>query len=260
MPLAFEIIAGRIVNAAAFAAATPIGGPTFAVRDFPETAGARLEDVWGDQATQQIIRIRSPRMHDSSNGLRIAAPAGVTRALLPHETEEPMFPSDVLTVESAGTAAEVDLIGLMMYYRDLPGIQARLETWDAIKPRVAHILALEVDVAAPAVAGNYSAAVGIDSIANALKANTDYAILGYLASTQCGVVGFTGTDFGNLRVGGPGAAEPDDTREWFIRQSMLHGTPHIPVFNSNNKGNVLVDVAKVALTATVITAILVELN
>ncbi len=260
MPLALEIVTARIVNGVAFAAATPIGGPTFGIRDFPEAAGARLEDVWGDQATQQTIRVRSPRMHDFSNGLRIVAPAGVTRALLPHEVEEPMFPSDVLTVESLGTAAEVDLIALMMYYRDLPGISARLETWEALKPRIAHVLAVEVDLAAPAVTGNYSAALPIDGIANCLKANTDYAILGYLCNSQCGVVGFTGTDFGNLRVGGPGAAEPDDTREWFVRQSLLHGTPHIPVFNSNNKGNVLVDVAKVALTATVVTAILAALD
>ncbi len=259
MGLAVEIITGHITNAAAFAGVTPNTGDSFNVRDFNEQVGARLEDVWGNQVTSQTIRIRSPRMHDSSNGIRLVTFPAQTRALMPHESEEPMYPSDALTVESSGTAAEVDIVAYMMYYRDLPGITARLETWDALKSRVQHILALQQTLAAPAVAGDYGAGTAIDSVASALKANTDYAILGYILAAECGTVGIKGTDFGNLRVGGPGSGEADDTREWFVRQSMLHGTPHIPIFNSNNKGNVLVDQSKVALTTTAASFILAEL-
>lgn len=260
MGLMFEILTGVRANAAAFGAFTPNGTDTFTIRDFNEQLTAKLEDVWGQAATSQTLRIRSPRMHDSTNGLRLVTIAGQTRALMPHEAEEPLFPSDVLTVETSGTAAENDTVGLMVYYPDLPGVDARLADWASVKARIAHLVSLETDLAAPAAAGTYSAAVAIDALASALLANSDYAILGYLVDSQCTAVGYRGSDFGNFRVGGPGSDEADDTREWFVRQSLLHGTPHIPVFNSNNKGNVLVDVAKVALTATKVTSILALLK
>ena len=111
MGLAVEIITGHITNAAAFAAVTPNTGDSFSVRDFNEQVGARLEDVWGNQATSQTIRIRSPRMHDSSNGLRVVTFPAQTRALLIYEFRSccdvfehgPNFVGVVVTIQLSET-------------------------------------------------------------------------------------------------------------------------------------------------------------
>lgn len=261
MPRTFEVISGRVVNpGAALTALTPNTGDTFNVRNFSLQSAASLEDIWTMGAAAQVVRVRSPKLHDFSNGLRLVSTAGVTRGLLPDEGREPLYPSDGLTVESTGGAAETDSVALLVRYEDLPGQQARLAGWDELKPRIAHLVGLQTTVAAPATAGDYAAGVGIDTTAGALKANTDYAILGYDVDTQCLLVGFQSTDFGSLRLGGPGGNEPDDTRGWFIDLSRRTGDPYIPIFNSNNKGNVLVSVAKVALTATQVGVILAELK
>jgi hypothetical protein len=108
-----------------------------------------------------------------------------------------------------------------------------------------------VDVAGPATAGDWSAGTVINATNDNLKADTDYAILGYEVNTESLAIGISGTDTGNLRVGGPGPLNPLETRDWFISLSKAQGTPHIPVFNSNNRGNTLVFAAKNTAAGTV---------
>ncbi len=77
-----------------------------------------------------------------------------------------------------------------------------------------------------------------------MKNDKFYAITGYRINTLAAVVGYTGVDWGNVRLGGPGClADPDVTDDWFVRLSDLHGEALIPVFAGVNIGGVSVDIA-----------------
>lgn len=253
MGLALEVICGRVTNpGATITALTPDTGDSFSIRSFPEPSGAFLEDVWAQGAAAQVVRVRSPRMHDAIQGLRLATVAGSTRSLLPEAALQRLYPTDALTFESSGGAAEVDTAALLIYYRDLPGVSARLVTWEEVAGRIRNILTAHQDITLGGTAGDYQGSQSITADFDTLKADTDYAILGYDVTTQVLAVGIKSPDFGNLRVGGPGGTEVMDTRDWFVDLSRRLGTPHIPVFNSNNRGSTLVDVASVATAGTVI--------
>lgn len=249
---AFEVVTGRVTNpGAAFSALTPNAGNTFNVRDFPEGSAAYLEGLWTQQATAGQVRVRSPRFHDDTQGIRKIAAAASVLNLMGDEWEQKLFPNDPLRFDMTGGAAEVDSAALLLYYRDLGGIAARLETWDSIKPRIVDLMGHVVDVAGPVASGDWSGGTTIVTPNDNLKADTDYAVLGYEVSAEVLAVGISGTDTGNLRVGGPGPVNPLETRDWFVRLSKAHGTPHIPVINSNNRGNTLVSVARITAAGTV---------
>jgi len=249
---ALEVITGRVTNpGAAFTALTANTGNTFNIRDFPESSNAYLEGIWTQQATAGQVRVRSPRFHDDVQGIRKIAASASVRNLFGDEYEQRLYPNDPLRFDMTGGAAEVDAAAMLVYYRDLGGINARLEMWESIKPRIVDIMGQVVDVAGPATSGDWSAGTTITTPNDNLKADTDYAILGYEVSAECLAVGISGTDTGNLRVGGPGPTEAIETRDWFVSLSRAHGAPHIPVFNSNNRGNTLVFVSRITAAGTV---------
>lgn len=240
MGRAMEVITGRILNpGAGIAAITANTGNSFVVRDFPGSSRTILKGMWGFSATAGVLRVHSARMHDDTQGLRYRIPASVVRNLLADEAEQPLYPNDVLRVEQSGGGAETDSAGLLVMYDDLPGISARLSMWEEVKQRIVNLLTVEVPVAGPATAGDWSAGTAINALSDLLKADTDYAILGYTTDTLVNAVGWASSDTGNLKVGGPGPLEPVETRDWFVSLARNTGRPAIPVFNSNNRGSSL---------------------
>lgn len=253
---AIEVVTGRVTNpGAAFTALTANAGQTFSVRDFPKESRAVLEGLWTQQATAGQVRVRSPRLHDDIQGIRKIANAASVFNLMADLEEQRLQPNDPLRFEMTGGAAETDAAALLIYYQDLGGINARLETWESVKARIIDLMGHEIDVAGPTTSGDWSAGTAINATNDNLKADTDYAILGYEVNTESLAVAIAGTDTGNLKVGGPGPLNPIETRDFFVRMGMLHGTPHIPVFNSNNRGNTLVHVARVGAGGTIATTL-----
>ncbi len=121
----------------------------------------------------------------------------------------------------------------------MPGADGRFATWDQIQPRIVDLVTNEVSIAAAATIGDWSAGTPINATNDLLKANTDYAVLGYIAQNSVAAVALQGIDTGNLKAGGPGGPSPLETREWFRRMDMALDTPYIPVINSANKGGTL---------------------
>lgn len=262
MGTALELVAGRAVNPGATPTAlTADTGNTFAVRAFSPATPAFLEDVWAHEATPGIIRVRSPRMHDNVQGLRLRVPLVTAVALMPDEAKQVLYPQDQLVVEITGGGAETDVAVLQVYYSDLPGTSARLALWEQVAPRILSILTNEVAVAGAATVGDWSGGTPLNTTFDLLKANVDYAVLGYEVSASVAAVALSGPDTGNLRVGGPGTTDPLETRDYFVRQSRAMGTPHIPIINAANKGATLAfQVSASASATTNVAFVLAELS
>jgi len=251
MGKAYEIVIGRVTNpGAVITALTPGSGNSFAVRAFG-SGRAYLEGLWTQAATAGVVRVRSPKMHDSTQGIRVRSVAAVIRSLIGPQPETQMYSTDTLVFELSGGAAEVDTAALQIYYEDLSGGEANLALWEQVSPRIANLVTAEVAVTGPVTSGDWSAGNALNSTFDVLKADTKYAVLGYQCDTESLAVGIQGPDTSNYRLGGPGCIEPLETRDYFIRQAIGSGRPHIPILNSNNKGGTNVSVAKVGAGGTV---------
>lgn len=262
MGQAFEVLTGRVTNAgAALTAVTLATGDSLAIRSADMANPVWLENLWTFGAAASVIQVRSPRMHDNVQGIRVTSLAATPQPLLPDEVDERLYPQDVLNVAMTGGAAETDMASLLVYYSDLPGIAARLGSWPDVAGRVEHFLTVELALTTGGTVGDYGGGVPVNTTFDLLKANTDYAILGYLTNVAVATVGIRSPDFGNLRVGGPGTTQRIDTRDWFVQLSADEGRPHIPIFNSANKGSTIVDlVHNAAGTAVTVDLICAQLR
>lgn len=256
-----EILTGRATNPAALTALTMNTGDSLAVRAFGGGANPLLENIWTQQATAGFARVRSPRMHDSVQGIRMASPAALPLPLLPIELNQHVEQTDVLIAEIQGGGAEVDIMALQMYYDGVTQGAARLATWEQIKPLVKNISGHLVDVAGPVTSGDWSAGTNLTNSNDQFHANTFYALLGYTVDAPVLAVAIKGPDTGNYKAGGPGAQQPIDTRDYFVEASHLTGLPHIPVIQAQNKGNTQIHVARVTAGGTInVTLVLAELS
>lgn len=262
-----EVITGRAVNPAAFAALTintgdPGAGAAngTAVRSF-QGATPKLEGVWTQQATAGFVRVRSPRLHDPTRGITLAAPAALPVNLLYDGCEQILYETDTLTVEIQGGGAETDAAAFLIAYSNVSEGTSKLRMWEQVRQLIRHTIGHQVDAAGPATSGDWSAGTAFNNLSGLLHADTWYAVLGYELDTASLAVAVRGPDTGNYRVGGPGALQPIETRDWFIRQSLKHNAPRVPVFNSQNQGATQTFVARVGAGGTVnVTWILAELN
>lgn len=263
MGAALEVIAGQATApGASFTALTMNAGNSLSIRNAALNADVRLVEMWAKNQAVGVFRIRSPKLHDNVQGIRVRNPASLVIEMLPWQTYQKLVPQDLLIAEITGSAVGGQFEGgaALIYYSDLPGQAARLTTVADIQKRGVNIFTVESTIT-PSAAGGYSGAQAINANFDLFKANTDYALLGYRVDTRCTVVRWTGIDTGNLGVGGPG--EPniaDVTENWFTWLSGYQNLPLIPVFNSANKFGIVTDIMQdQAAAVVVLTSILVEL-
>lgn len=262
MGLAMEIISGYAVNpSSTLTALTMASGDTNVVRAFNPNTGAWALDQWVQGATKGLVRTISPRLHDNVAGITLAFAAALPVPLWSAYEQELLYPQDTLGLYISGDASDTDGMTTLLYYDDLPGTAARLFRYEEIRSRVLHQSGVQLALTSGGTKGNYGGSAQINATQNQFKANTDYAILGYLTDTAVQTIGIKSSDFGNLRVGGPGSNNKIETRDWFVRLSMTYGKPMIPVFNAANLGNTIVDlIANTTSTAVVVTFICAELR
>lgn len=251
MGRAIQVITGRATNPSSITALTANTGDSFTVRNATLGSNVWLDQMWGFNATAGIVRLRSPLMHDNVQGVRLRTKASDATPELPEYLRQKLFPQDALTFEQQGGGAETDAASILVYYEDLPGVDARLATWDQISGRIVHISAVESNLTSGGTAGQYGGSQAINANFDNFIANRDYAILGYLTDTAAVTIGWTAAEFGNLRIGAPATVKGEITSGWFVDLSRRLGLPYIPIFNSANKASVLVDLAMIA-TATAV--------
>lgn len=253
MGRAFEILSGKVVNpSTTFTTWTMATGDSNAVRNFNPGTSAYLENMWAQSATAGRLDVRSPRMHDNVWNIRLGVLAADPSPLVPEEMQQILYPQDQLIIQQTGGGSETDCGSLLVYYDDLPGAQGRFYTWEAIFPNIKNYLTVETQQTTGSTAGDYGGSVPINNNFDLLKANEDYAILGYDVSAAVCSVGWRGPDFGNLRIGGPGTTTRIETRRWFVKMARADGRSWIPVFNAANKGSTFVDLLSTATGASVV--------
>lgn len=247
-------------------ALTPGTGDSATFYNVPQGSVAWLGECWAvDSATKAEIYLTASRFHDQVFGIRACVPVGTSMAPSGASTrifgigiDQPIYPSDVLTVSAIGADNDKVNVTIVAYYADIPGIAARLETYEGVKARGWNQVGIKTTLTPGS--GNWGTGVALNSSDNRLHANTDYAVLGFNADLPLSAVGLSGIDTGNLRTGGPVLANAEHDENMFVDFARAYDDALIPVINSNNAGSTFLYAAGTGNTATEVDVMLVELD
>lgn len=244
---ALEVISGMSTAiGATITAMAATTGDSFAIKAFDQSKRASLIQAWAAMQVAGTARIRSPKFHDNVNGIRYRTTIADFKPFLPWGARQALYPTDVLTVEAAGSAVagDIEYVAMLMYYDDLPGSSARLLTRDQLLARVEHIVTVENTITTP-TSGGYAGSQAINTTIDQFQAGADYALLGLKCNAATPIIGYRCPEFGNVRVGAPGDASDFDLySDWFMRLSLTTGLPTVPVFNGQNKASLNIDAAQ----------------
>lgn len=250
MPPALDTVTSTGTAIGASLAATTIAsGDSFQVKNTNNNTPAWMLAVQVKNQAAGEVRIRSPKMHDNVDNLRVRVQSGLVFPLQPLGVRQRLFAQDVMVVELAGSAVggQIEDVVQTVYYEDLPGQAARLIDEPKLRAGMVlanggfNILTVRAAITCGTTAGyGGSKAINVDS--DLLQANTDYAVLGMASDLRVAAITLKGPDTGNLRVNVPGELTIQHIwSEWFRRMSNAFGIPLIPVINSANKGATLIE-------------------
>jgi hypothetical protein len=255
MPRAMQVITGFVTApGATLTAWVMAAGDSLSIANGAVGSNIALLNFWAQNQAAGILRVRSPLMHDNTNGIQERVVASQIYPLMAYADGQDMFPNDLLQVHQSGSAVggQIESGSLLMYYDDLNGSDAKLRTWAQIQPRIKAYMTVTNTITAGA-AGGYSGSQVLTTTDSQQKALQDYALLGYDVSVDCCTVGYTGPGTANRRVGGPGhSTNKMLTANWFIWVSNYSGKPCIPVFNAADFPTYTVDVVQNQAAAAVV--------
>lgn len=244
MGKALEIVgaAGTAITATISALAA-VTGDSLAVRAGGQDKRIDLVQFWTDVQVAGTARIRSARMHDNVQGIRVDTVISDLFPLMPPGLRQRLYPNDVIVAELAGSAVagDVEYLMMLLLYEDLAGASGRFIAPDELMRRGVNIMAVENTIATgatPAWAGSEALNAEFDQF----HAGGQYALVGYVVDTECPAIGYRGPDTANYRLGGPGIeTDRATTSDWFKWLSAMLGEPLIPVISAENKAGTLID-------------------
>jgi hypothetical protein len=257
---------GMNLDLVSFSVTAPGAGPTAmaAVTGDPNTirnsrAGSHiaLAAMWTNSQAVGFTRLTYPSGHDLNTGWTYR---NLALTPVPPALGAPAYfkPQDPLTLVQSGSAVagDVETAHMLLWYEDLPGVDARLINKAKLFKHGVNLLSVQNTIA-PTAASAYSGQVTLVAAADTLKPNTDYAILGATFGANCGAFAIQGVFNGGLRCGIPGTTQQGElTGQWFVRLSEELDLPMIPVFNSADRAGVLLT----TVTNELLTAVPFSLN
>lgn len=249
---------------AAGALAAPVLGDAAIIRNGLPGRSIMLLAAWTNAQAAGFTQITWPSGHDLLRGLRYRNLQFGTSNKLSHFFPGQFRGQDPIVVTQAGSAVagDVETVHMLTFYEVLPGVEGRYINLATLRQRGVNVVTYE-DTTTATAAGAYSGPRFIGQSANTFKANTDYAVLGAMVASNCGVLTIRGVDTGNLRVGIPGATTApilDEQINWFVGLSEFLDLPTIPVINSANfPGTLVENVTNENLAAVLFSLNLVEL-
>lgn len=263
---AIEVISGfTTAPGAVETAATMASGDTSTVRNF-SSGYAYLLNTWVRRQGAGFLRIKSPRLHDNVNGIRLdqgqsLGTGSTNEVLLPQGFVQPLIAQDQLAFSMTGTAtaSAIEAFATMLYYPNLDSANGRFIDNTQLAARLKNITGYPVSVTA-GTTGGWSGAAALNSLVDTLKANTDYAVIG--ATVRCTsaiadfcAVSFKGVDTGNLRIAVPGNPQSSDMLSSFFTDLTDRAQkPMVPVINSANKAGIQVEVVNDNAANTILVA------
>jgi hypothetical protein len=241
---ALEVIAAQgTAIGATLAALAAVTGDSLAVRSSPTEKLTRLVQMWTDVQVAGTARVRSPRMHDNNQGIRVDTIISDLYPLIPWGVTQRVYANDVLGVDLAGSAVagDIEYVLLMLLYEDLAGANARVIDEAELMRRAVNISSVENTIATGATA-TWGGSEAINAENDQFHAGGLYALTGYLVDTEAPAIAWRGPDTSNYRVGGPGLeTDRSITQDWFLKLSRALKIPLIPVFSAENKAGTQID-------------------
>jgi len=210
-------------------------------------AKARILQAWSDHQGAGFAQIiRNTSGHDTTRDLRFEVAVSELSPHLPMGVPADLAPQETLAVTIAGsaTAGDVETLALLIEYEDLKGLgDQNLVSWDEVQKRMEKVVCLDVQIAAAVAPAFATSEELITAETDLLKANREYAVLGYKVRQECAAVYLRGPDTANRRLGGPGNdLDANTTLQWFAMLSRAYQRPMIPVIGASNKGSTFVGV------------------
>lgn len=229
-------------------------GDSLSVANY-DTGGARIIEAWAidsdSVAEIQLIYTRPQSTHDQQHGVRFQVPAllpggaGSVAAhnLLPGLAALPVFKSDTPTLQVTSTAGDDVVMSWLTEYDDLPGATGQFADWGTVQNMRKSSLGFSNSAQASGTPGAYGTSRALNADDDRFHADTYYAILGFTVRTVCTTIALTAPSFGGQKIGAPAGVSNLETTWFWVDLSLKYGKGLIPVFNSNDKANVLVQVA-----------------
>ena len=196
------------------------------------------------QVTSGFSQVIWPSGHDLVRGFRARHIFAQVSEMLGGSFPLSFKPQDPLTATQSGSnvAGDVQTLTMLMWYEDLPGVDAHLITLSELRKRGVQTLTVEDTITTAGGGAGYSGPRAINAGSDLLKADTEYAILGGMAAVICGALTIRGPDTGNLRVALPGnPTEQSINSDYFVKKAEEYDLPCIPVFNSANRAGTFVE-------------------
>lgn len=236
------LVATATAPGASGIAGTAVAGDSLTIKN---GSGARILQCWSDHQGSGIAQIiRNTSGHDTTRDLRYEV---VATELSPHQPmgiPNELAPQELLSLLIAGSSAggDVETLCMLIEYDDLKGLgDQNLIDWDTLKRRLVKTCNLDVSLTAAVGPAFATSEELITAETDLLKANSEYAVVGYKVRQECAAVYIRGSDTANVRIGGPGNdLDARYTTEWFSLLSRAYDRPMIPVINTGNKGSTFV--------------------
>ena len=241
-------------------------GDSLTFQNFPDGSRAEVAEIWGvDDAHAAEFSVYATRWHDQTYGIQFEVPSSASTVPVkrswpgsPEGANQPIYPSDVMVAQVKCTASDNANMTMVAYYSNLPGVDARLASWDYVRAHTKNLVGIHV--ATTPGAGNWGSTVALNASDNRLHAGRDYAVLGFTSNLALAAIGIVGVDTGNFRMGGPVIGDPNHDANLFINYAKAYNSALIPVINANNAGSINIQSAHVSATATVVDVMLAELD
>jgi len=186
-----------------------------------------------------------PSGHDTTRGYRVNVGVDELDPRIPWGLAFQPTATEILGVTVAGsaTAADEELGFFNIHYPNFPGIDGQYLTFDQVRKNTDKLVSLSGTLTGTAVGWSGSALINAATFGDNLKANRNYALLGFTCNTSVAAIALRSPANGNRRIACPGdSADNDFCQQYFAQLSRAFGIPAIPIFNSNDKGNTFFEI------------------
>ena len=168
-------------------AAAAVAGDSLQVKNARQATDIWLLGAWTNAQAVGFSQAVAPSFNDTTRGIRWRNTALNPTNRITLGFPQRLEPQELISLTQAGSAVagDVETLHLLAYYADLPGINPNmLSSADALR-RLVRLVTVE-DTITPTAASVYTGARAINAASDLLRANTDYAVLGYQVGANCG--------------------------------------------------------------------------